>query len=426
MENLYQLYLNHPAVTTDSRNCPPGSIFIALKGDNFNGNAFVGKALEAGCSYAITDEPEYATDPRIILVDDCLKTLQHLANHHRKQFKGKVIGITGTNGKTTTKELTSAVLSRKYKTIYTLGNLNNHIGVPLTLLRLNDACEIAVIEMGANHPGEIKALCEIAEPDYGLITNVGKAHLEGFGSFEGVIHTKGELYDFLRQKKGMIFINHENGYLQDIAGEIDRKEYGKTPGLYVSGKITDSSPFLSFEWSAEGGETFLSETKLVGEYNLENALAAIAIGTFFGIDGISVNEAIKEYAPQNNRSQLKKTDRNSLIIDAYNANPTSMAASVSNFAKMNIPKKALILGDMLELGELSEEEHQKIVDLLNDAGFEHVFLIGELFAKTTNRYRSFHSVHDFISEIPKLDLNDYTILIKGSRGLKLELTIDHL
>jgi UDP-N-acetylmuramoyl-tripeptide--D-alanyl-D-alanine ligase len=320
----------------------------------------------------------------------------------------------------------SAVLSQKYKTLYTLGNLNNHIGVPLTLLRLNDEYEFAVIEMGANHPGEIKTLCSIAEPDYGLITNVGKGHLEGFGSFEGVIRTKGELYDFIRAKKGLIFINHENDYLQNIAGGIDKKEYGKTPGLYVSGQVTNCSPFLSFEWNTEEGESTSVETKLVGEYNLENALAAITAGVFFGVDTSLINKAVNEYRPQNNRSQLKKTDRNSLIIDAYNANPTSMTASVSNFAKMNSEKKALILGDMLELGDQSDEEHQKIIDLLNKSGFEKVFLIGDLFSKTNNRYRSFHAVDDFISEIPDLDLTGYTILIKGSRALKLERTIDHL
>ena len=428
--DIYNLYLKHPVVTTDSRNCPPGSIFFALKGDNFNGNAFARKALEQGCAYAVVDEPEYADDQRFILVDDCLKTIQDLANYHRKQFKGKVIGITGTNGKTTTKELLAAVLSKKYKTLYTEGNLNNHIGVPLTLLRLTGEEEFAVIEMGANHQGEISLLCRICEPDFGLITNVGKAHLEGFGSFEGVIKTKGELYDFIRTKKGKIFIRHENRFLQEIATGIDKIEYGTAPGLYVTGTLGNSDSFLSFDRETQSGSSQSVQTKLVGEYNLENVLAAVAVGTFFGVETSLIDEAVSEYTPRNNRSQMKKTERNSLIIDAYNANPSSMAASLSNFAKMKTSgPKAVILGDMLELGEQSAEEHQKIVNWL-DAGdqIDKVFLIGNCFSSTKNKYRTFPSVSDFISEISESEseLNGYTILIKGSRGLKLEQATDYL
>lgn len=315
---LYQIFLDCQLVTTDSRNCPEGSLFIALKGESFNGNAFAGKALETGCAYAVIDESEYAIegDQRYILVDDCLQTLQQLANYHRRQLGTRVIGITGTNGKTTTKELISAVLSQSHNILYTLGNLNNHIGVPSTLLRLKAEHDLAVIEMGANHPGEIKFLSEIVEPDCGIITNVGKAHLEGFGSFEGVIKTKGELYDFLRKKEGStVFIHHDNAYLMNIAGGLNLIPYGTEDDLYVNGRITGNSPYLTFEWKAgKDGETYQVQTQLIGEYNFPNALAAITIGRFFGVKDAKINEALAGYTPQNNRSQLKKTDELLTII----------------------------------------------------------------------------------------------------------------
>ena len=361
---LYQIFLDCQLVTTDSRNCPEGSLFIALKGESFNGNAFAGKALETGCAYAVIDESEYAIegDQRYILVDDCLQTLQQLANYHRRQLGTRVIGITGTNGKTTTKELISAVLSQSHNILYTLGNLNNHIGVPSTLLRLKAEHDLAVIEMGANHPGEIKFLSEIVEPDCGIITNVGKAHLEGFGSFEGVIKTKGELYDFLRKKEGStVFIHHDNAYLMNIAEGLNLIPYGTEDDLYVNGRITGNSPYLTFEWKAgKDGKSYQVQTQLIGEYNFPNALAAITIGRFFGVEDAKINEALAGYTPQNNRSQLKKTDDNTLIIDAYNANPTSMMAALQNFRNMEVPHKMLILGDMRELGAESAAEHQKI------------------------------------------------------------------
>lgn len=371
---LYQIFLDCQLVTTDSRNCPEGSLFIALKGESFNGNAFAGKALETGCAYAVIDESEYAIegDQRYILVDDCLQTLQQLANYHRRQLGTRVIGITGTNGKTTTKELISAVLSRSHNILYTLGNLNNHIGVPSTLLRLKTEHDLAVIEMGANHPGEIKFLSEIAEPDCGIITNVGKAHLEGFGSFEGVIKTKGELYDFLRKKEGStVFIHHDNAYLMNIAEGLNLIPYGTEDDLYVNGRITGNSPYLTFEWKAgKDGKSYQVQTQLIGEYNFPNALAAITIGRFFGVEDAKINEALSGYTPQNNRSQLKKTDDNTLIIDAYNANPTSMMAALQNFRNMEVPHKMLILGDMRELGAESAAEHQKIADYLKECAFE--------------------------------------------------------
>ena len=426
---LYQIFLDCQLVTTDSRNCPEGSLFIALKGESFNGNAFAGKALETGCAYAIIDEPEYAVegDQRYILVDDCLQTLQQLANYHRRQLGTQVIGITGTNGKTTTKELISAVLSQSHNILYTLGNLNNHIGVPSTLLRLKAEHDLAVIEMGANHPGEIKFLSEIVEPDCGIITNVGKAHLEGFGSFEGVIKTKGELYDFLRKKEGStVFIHHNNAYLMNIAGGLNLIPYGTEDDLYVNGRITGNSPYLTFEWKAgKAGETYQVQTQLIGEYNFPNALAAITIGLFFGVEAAKINEALAGYTPQNNRSQLKKTNDNTLIIDAYNANPTSMMAALQNFRNMEVPHKMLLLGDMRELGAESAAEHQKIADYIKECDFEEVWLVGEQFAAAEHSFKTYPNVQEVIKELETNKPKGYTILIKGSNGIKLSSTVDH-
>lgn len=427
---LYQLYLQCLIVTTDSRNCPQGSIFIALKGDSFNGNAFAAQALKDGCSYAIVDEIEY-TDPtnnQIILVDDCLKTLQQLANYHRKQMGTKIIGITGTNGKTTTKELIAGVLSQSYNVLYTLGNLNNHIGVPLTLLRLRTDHNLAVIEMGANHPGEIKELAMIAEPDYGIITNVGKAHLEGFGSFEGVIRTKGELYDYLRRKgDSVVFIQNENPYLIDIAEGLNLIRYGSSDALYVNGKVSSCSPYLAFEWRAGKEDTLHHiQTKLIGAYNFDNALAAVAIGRFFGVEPSKIDAALTNYTPQNNRSQLKETPDNKLIIDAYNANPTSMMAALENFKQMEVSHKVAILGDMKELGITSLEEHQKIVDFIDTCNFEKVVLIGNEFAKTNHSYKGFAKTDDVVTELNKEKPKGCYILIKGSNGMKLGQLVEHL
>lgn len=428
---LYQIFLDcQSVVTTDSRNCPDGSLFIALKGESFNGNAYAEKALNAGCAYVVVDETEYAKegDQRYILVDNCLETLQQLANYHRRQLGTRVIGITGTNGKTTTKELISCVLSQTHHILYTQGNLNNHIGVPTTLLRLRAEHDLAVIEMGANHPGEIKLLCEIAEPDYGIITNVGKAHLEGFGSFEGVIKTKGELYDYLRKKgDSTIFIHHENHYLMEIAGRLNQVQYGEESNLYVNGKITGNSPYLTFEWKAgKEGEIQQIQTQLIGEYNFPNALAAITIGRFFGVETSKINQALADYTPQNNRSQLKKTTDNTLIIDAYNANPTSMMAALSNFRNMEVAHKMLILGDMRELGAESSVEHQKMVDYIKESNFEKVWLVGEQFAAAQHSFTTYANVQDLIKEIENDKPKGYIILIKGSNGIKLSSTVDYL
>lgn len=429
---LYRIFLSCTGVTTDSRHCPEGSLFIALKGETFNGNAFAAKALKAGCAYAVVDEAAYAPagDTHYILVDNCLHTLQQLARHHRRQLGTRIIGITGTNGKTTTKELIAAVLSQKYNLLYTQGNLNNPIGVPLTLLRLKAEHELGVVEMGASHPGDIKELVEIAEPDYGIITNVGKAHLEGFGSFEGVVRTKGELYDYLRQHgKPTIFLHRDNPYLTEIAGGLTPVTYGekKEEGLYVSGHVIGNSPFLAFEWqNGQAGETHEVHTQLIGEYNFPNALAAVTIGRFFGVEAEKIDKALNEYSPQNNRSQLKKTADNTLIIDAYNANPTSMLASISNFRNMQAENKLLILGEMGELGEASAEEHQKIVDYLEESRFDNVILVGEKFAATRHTYPTYPTVNELTEILKQQKPCRKTILIKGSHYTKLESIIGYL
>lgn len=432
IKTLYSCFLSCDCVTTDSRNCPPNSLFIALKGASFNGNAFATKALEAGSRYAVIDEPDYlpADDARYLLVDNCLLALQQLANYHRKQLATPIIGITGTNGKTTTKELIAAVLKRQRHILYTEGNLNNAIGVPLTLLRLKPEHQLAVVEMGASHPGDIKELVDIAEPDYGLITNVGKAHLQGFGSLEGVIRTKGELYDFLRAKGNTtVFIDHDNPYLQAIAQGLNLVSYGREGGkeLTISGRITGNSPFLSLCWREAGSsEEHPVQTQLIGEYNFCNVLAAIAIGRHFGIEPREVDAALSTYTPTNNRSQLMQTARNTLIIDAYNANPTSMMAALSNFKNMQAEKKMLILGDMRELGAESSAEHQRIADYLQECGFGQVMLVGSEFTAARHPYPTYPDVEALKEVLSANPPQGDAILIKGSNGIHLNRIIDLL
>ncbi|MFV0272061.1 MAG: UDP-N-acetylmuramoyl-tripeptide--D-alanyl-D-alanine ligase [Macellibacteroides fermentans] len=426
ISELYELYLHNPKVTTDSRNCPFGSIFFALKGENFDGNQYASKALDSGCAYAVIDNPDYITGDRTILVDNVLKTLQQLAHRHRKALGTPVIGITGSNGKTTTKELLAAVLSTKYNLLYTEGNLNNHIGVPLTLLRLNHQHEMAIIEMGASHPGDIKELAEIAAPNYGIITNVGQAHLEGFGSFEGVIKTKGELYDYIRQTKGKIFIKKENEFLQPIAKGIEQISYGTDESSFASGKVASCSPFLIFDWKQQG-KIHTVETHLIGSYNLDNVLVAVAIGRYFKIPAERISRAIASYEPNNNRSQFKETEHNKLIIDAYNANPSSMKASIDNFAAMQVDTpKAVILGDMRELGETSDALHAEIVKQIEQAGFDKVYLCGEHFSSTGTSFMHFPNIEKLMNELTQKPLEGYHILIKGSRGMTLEKTLSLL
>ncbi len=430
IEALYAHFLKSSGVTTDSRHCPQGSLFIALKGASFNGNAFAAKALEAGCSHVVVDEAAFfkADDDRYTLVDDGLLALQALARHHRRQLGTPLIGITGTNGKTTTKELIAAVLRQKFNILYTQGNLNNSIGVPLTLLGLKKEHQMGVIEMGASHPGDIKELVDIAEPDYGIITNVGKAHLLGFGSFEGVIHTKGELYDFLRAKgNATIFIDHENPYLQGIAQGLTHIEYGTSEGLYITGRVTGNSPFLALEWKGMQSAAWQKvQTQLIGSYNFNNALAAITIGSHFGVTPAQINAALEGYAPQNNRSQLQHTERNTLIIDAYNANPTSMQAALENFSQMQADHKMLILGQMGELGAESETEHQHVVDYIDQCDFEEVLLVGEQFVKTRHAYPTYPDTPALIAALQQLKPAGKTILIKGSNSNKLSSVVEYL
>lgn len=419
MSELYTRFLECGVITTDSRECPEGSIFFALKGETFNGNQYAQAALDKGCAYAVIDEPQYAAegDSRFFVVPDVLTALQQLANEHRRALNTPIIGITGTNGKTTTKELIATVLAKKYNVLYTQGNFNNHIGVPKTLLRLNKEHDIAVIEMGANHPGEIKTLVNIVEPDYGLITNVGKAHLEGFGSFEGVIKTKGELYDYLRSastgiSKGegkiqAVFIDSDNEYLMGISEGLNLIPY-------VKGEVIACDPYLRFKW--QGGEV---STHLIGAYNIKNMLAAATVGLHFDVTQEQINEALEGYVPSNNRSQLTTTEHNHLIVDAYNANPTSMMAALQNFCLINTnePKMA-ILGSMGELGEASAAEHQKVVDFLREQGMTDVWLIGREFGNTKCDYRKYSDA-DAVKEALTAEMpTGKLILIKGSHSTR--------
>jgi len=437
IKELYKLYQQHPCITTDSRDCPQGSIFLALKGESFDGNKFAVQALEKGCAYAIVDDPSLAgsDDKRIIIVNDCLQTFKDLAREHRRQFNIPVIGITGTNGKTTTKELVAAVLSQKYNVLYTQGNFNNDVGVPKTLFRLTKEHEIAVIEMGASHPGDIKTLAETAEPTCGLITNVGRAHLQGFGSFEGVIKTKCELYDFLRTREdGLIFINADNEHLMNQIS--DDEDIWLTPystdseNQYscISGEVIACDPFLKFRWreplltlEQEGRSIkwHKVQTHLIGAYNIDNLLAAIAVGINFGVDRKQICAALENYVPSNNRSQMTVTEKNHLIVDAYNANPSSMMAALENFKLMQADNKMAILGAMRELGEVSQEEHQRIVDYLQTTDIKTVWLVGEEFENIHCDYPKFKDVEAVKAAIAEKQPAGYYILIKGSNSTKL-------
>lgn len=435
IKQLYQLYQEHPHITTDSRDCPEGSIFLALKGEKFDGNQYAEGALQKGCSYAIVDNPEVVKDNRYILVDNCLQTYKDLAREHRRQFDIPVIAITGTNGKTTTKELIKAVLSEKYNVLATEGNFNNDVGVPKTLFRLNKDHEIAIIEMGASHPGDIKTLVETAEPTCGLITNVGRAHLQGFGSFEGVVKTKCELYDFLRTREdSLIVINADNDILMEQIQDDDEfwiTSYSTNVDYQdacITGKIISCDPFLKFSWreplailEQEGRSTkwHKVQTQLIGSYNIDNLLAAIAIGINFDVDRKKICHALESYEPTNSRSQLVETKDNRLIVDAYNANPSSMMAALENFQQIEAKKKMAILGDMRELGETSNEEHQKIVDFIGLTNTDEVWLVGEEFGRTNCPYRRFHDVEDVKQAIAKEHPEGFTILIKGSNGTRL-------
>lgn len=429
MEQLYQTFRHCNGISTDTRNITQGSLFVALKGANFDANTMVDKALSAGAAHVITSNTDFAADPRVTIVSDTLSTLQQLAAYHRKQLDIPIIGITGTNGKTTTKELIAAVLRTKYNVYATLGNHNNHIGVPLSLLSITDDCDIAVIEMGANHPGEIRDLVTLVRPTAGLITNVGIAHIEGFGSFDGVKRTKAELYDQLKADRATVFINATNANLIDMLGDYDRCiSYGTDADTcFVDGHITNPAETLCFEWRHSNAAYRSVETHLTGAYNLENALAAAAVGTFFDVAEASICEAISQYQPTNSRSQIVVTQRNRVIMDAYNANPSSMTASVDNFAALPGNDKTLILGAMRELGTESHDRHAALLQRIDELGFTDVYLIGEEFSEFHSQYAAYHyysNVEQAISDVRQL--TSRYVLVKGSNSTKLGSLQEHL
>lgn len=431
IEAIYEYYKRHPKVETDSRKIAPGCIFFALKGDNFNGNYFAANALDAGAAYAVVDEPSIATDHRYLLVDDVLSTLQQLATHHRRQFSIPVLGITGSNGKTTTKELASAVLASHYPTHFTKGNLNNHIGVPLTLLSMPAKTEIAIIEMGANHPGDIDQLCRIAEPTHGLITNVGKAHLEGFGGFEGVKRTKSELYRFLTGRNGLVFINRDEPFLADLAPDNRKLFYHQSESpnpnhVPFEVKLVTDEPFVEVAFLSEQGELVAAKSHLIGQYNFANIMTAVVIGKYFKVPTAKIISAIENYVPSNNRSQLKTVGSNTFILDAYNANPTSMKSAISSFSKIPAEHKIAILGAMKELGEYSAAEHAAIAEMACSQGFNQVVLVGTEFKEAATDFgTSYFENTDQLKEwFQSLSPSNTHFLIKGSRGVGLERMLE--
>jgi UDP-N-acetylmuramoyl-tripeptide--D-alanyl-D-alanine ligase len=430
-EQLYQVYLKHPIVCTDTRKITDSCLFFGLKGDNFNGNKFALQAIESGAAFAIVDQAEYAINEQFILVPDVLESLQNLARLHRKHLKIPVIGITGSNGKTTSKELLNSVLSQKFKTFATEGNLNNHIGVPLSLLSVSNDCEIAIIEMGANHQKEIEFLSSISQPSHGMITNVGKAHLEGFGGLEGVKIGKGELYQYLSDNNGIVFINNDNSTLKNMAQERKVKNiisYGQDDSNFLSVKLKNTSPFLSVEWEVERGNQYVAHSNLPGTYNFENIAAAICFGAFFKLSPEQINKGISNYKPVNYRSQILKTEKNTIICDYYNANPSSMIVALENLEDTEAKSKILILGDMFELGVESAKEHQLILEKALSTTANRRILIGEEFFKLHSKngaefYKNNADVEKALQENP---IEDSTVLLKGSRGMKLEILLNSL
>jgi UDP-N-acetylmuramoyl-tripeptide--D-alanyl-D-alanine ligase len=426
-EALYLIYQKHPLVFTDSRKAADGGIFFALKGERFDGNDYALQALADGAHCAVVDRLDLSDCEGCFYVNDVLKALQKLANHHRKQLNIPVLAITGTNGKTTTKELIAKVLSEKFKVLATAGNLNNHIGVPLTLLSISLVHDIAVIEMGANHPGEIQFLCEIAEPDYGIITNVGKAHLEGFGSFEGVKQTKSEMYRYIARYGKGIFINICNEHLVPLAKD-NLIQYSYAIGnnradLY--GEPAGDDLFVVARVFFEKGWLYL-KSKLTGNFNLENIMAAARIGLFFGLDPLQIQKGIEGYLPSNNRSQILQKGSSTILLDCYNANPSSMSLSVQHFIQLKRTAKLMVLGDMLELGDVAQAEHQKVVDMISENYHDEVILVGKLFMETNapEHYHRFFNVEEMKGLLDFSLFTDRSILIKGSRGIGLEKILD--
>lgn len=432
IDQLYQIYKEFPKVCTDTRQISKDCLFFALKGDNFNGNSFADQALEAGAKYVVIDDPEfYKEDPAYILVDDVLSSLQDLARFHRKHLKMPFIGITGTNGKTTSKELLNSVLSQKYHTYATKGNLNNHIGVPLTILSLTEDIEIAIVEMGANHVHEIEFLCGISNPTHGFITNVGKAHLEGFGSFEGVMQAKGELYDYLNANQGQIYIQGDNEYLLQMAANRNLKDviyYGFTEKNQIQGGLVVADPFLTIFWkNKDDVERQEVKTNLTGAYNIENMLAAVALGKTFGLSTEQINAGLGNYVPQNNRSQISKTDKNTIIADYYNANASSMAAALGNLDVIQADRKVAILGDMFEMGDQSEIEHRKVIEKAKSLNLDRLIFVGKAFyAQRDDQASYFESTDALKEDLVENPLDDYLILLKASRGMAFEKLMEVL
>ncbi len=426
---LYDNYLGAGKVTTDTRHLEAGSLFFALKGPRFDGNRFARHALEQGCSLAVVDDEVLKGVEGCVWVPDVLEALQALARYHRSMLQIPVIGITGTNGKTTTKELITAVLSKKYRVWSTKGNLNNHIGVPLTLLSIPPGTEVAVVEMGANHPHEIRALCRIALPNHGLITNVGMAHIEGFGSFEGVKKTKGELYRFLKDTGGEIFVNTGNDILLEMLGSYPYIGYGRGKEAVVTSSGAEAHPLLSFKLTTSRVKDLSIVTRMTGLYNLENLLAAASIGHYFGVDEPLVKEAFEAYVPENNRSQFVQTARNQVLVDAYNANPSSMKVALDNFAAIDHPHKLLILGGMKELGESNAREHKALIDSVVQMHFETCYLVGEEFEKfvpNEERFSWLATTDALKDELVKRVISGALILVKGSRANQLEEVVELL
>jgi len=424
--NLYQRFLQHPKVSTDTRKNVRDTIFFALSGDQFNGNEFAEVAIQKGAAFAVIDDAGFKKGAKYLLVPDVLSALQQLAAHHRKMTGVHVLAITGSNGKTTTKELMATVLQSEKEIIATAGNLNNHIGVPLTLLSIKRETEIAVVEMGANHIGEIAVLCEIAQPNSGLITNIGKAHLEGFGSFEGVITAKNELFIFLHETNGMAIVNADDELLMKLSDGLKQTTYGSS-SADVQGKLLATHPFLKLQWSSNN-ETHICDTNLYGSYNFSNLMAAVTVGQFFGISSEKTNHALSEYVPNNNRSQQLKTKKNQIILDAYNANPVSLCEALKSFAAFNPENPYLILGDMFELGKDSPAEHQRIIRQVEETNFENVIFVGKDFYqfKKCGSFLFFKSTEQVEAYLKKNPVGKATVLVKGSRGMHLETLIKYL
>ena len=424
IEKIYKLYKTAYTVTTDSRTITQGCVFVALKGEHFDGNDFALNVAEEGiAACVIADRKDLPQHERLFVVEDSLKALQELANYHRKQLDTPIIGITGTNGKTTTKELVSAVLAKKYNILFTQGNFNNQLGVPLTLLRIKPDTELAVIEMGASHPGDINELTGIGEPNYGMITNIGRAHLRDFGGYEGVIKTKNEMYQYIAAHKGLLFVNKDNELLMDLSKSINKVTYGTSNDADIQGKLLSANPYLSVEWNGKK-----IDTQLVGDYNFENVMAAICIGTYFNVAANDIVEALSRYRPTNNRSQVIETARNRVVMDAYNANPTSMSHSIKNFRNICKSDNLLILGDMRELGNESGQEHKNILELLKELRFENVYLVGEEFQRVAenSKFSTFINVEELAQYLQQHPVSGRDILVKGSNSIHLNKIIDSL